>query len=272
MRGTRGAWGSQARVLPRHKRRPAGPGLAGQGRAPGATGFRMAAWPAVPCRGAGGGTARRRPAPHLEIRKPLPRAALRTALYLAHMNPVTEAHEQIIADLRSEAERVVVMPVRFVRGGEEVNSRSFPFTHATRARMVRALFGDGVAVSGAYTFTAPFSRYLPPLLSRESWRLRRRIAAEGGGDYFTYTGDRAEWLALGAYGLRPVIGRRRAVSATGVRERMYRAALGEDVDWRRGLPGAVADIVAEGENWGRVCRLAGAEDTTRRVMGMKFPA
>jgi len=197
---------------------------------------------------------------------------LRTALYLAHMNPVTEAHEQIIGNLRSKAGSVIVMPVRFVRGGEEVNSRSFPFTHATRTRMVRALFGDAVAVSGAYTFTAPFSRYLPPLLSRESWRLRGRIAAEGGADYFTYTGDRAEWLALKAYGLRPVLGRRRPVSATGVRERMYRAALGEDVDWRRGLPAAVAGIIAEEGNWEAVRRLAGAEDTTRRVMGMKFPA
>jgi len=188
------------------------------------------------------------------------------------MNPVTEAHAQIVGDLRSRAGSVIVMPVRFVRGGEEVNSRSFPFTHATRARMVRALFGDGVAVSDAYTFTAPFSRYLPPLLSRESWRLRGRVAAEGGGDYFTYTGDRAEWLALGAYGLRPVLGRRRPVSATGVRERMYRAALGEDVDWRRGLPPAVAGIIAEEGNWERIRRLAGAADTTRRVMGMKFPA
>lgn len=197
---------------------------------------------------------------------------MRTALYLAHMNPVTEAHEQIVSGLRSTADSVTVMPVRFLRGGEEVNSRSFPFTHATRARMVRALFGDAVAVSDAYTFTAPFSRYLPPLLSRESWRLRRRIVAEAGGDYFTYTGDRAEWIALKAYGLRPVIGRRRAVSATGVRDRMYRAALGEDVDWRRGLPGAVAEIIAEKENWDEVRRLAGAVDTTRRVMGMKFPA
>jgi len=197
---------------------------------------------------------------------------LRTALYLAHMNPVTDAHAQIVGDLRSRADSVIVMPVRFVRGGGEVNSRSFPFTHATRARMVRAIFGDGVAVSDAYTFTAPFWRYLPPLLSRESWRLRGRIAAEGGGDYFTYTGDRAEWLALGAYGLRPVLGRRRPVSATGVRERMYRAALGEGVDWRRGLPAAVAEIIAEGGNWEAVRRLAGAADTTRRVMGMKFPA
>jgi len=188
------------------------------------------------------------------------------------MNPVTEAHEQIIAGLRSEAGSVTVMPVRFVRGGEEANSRSFPFAHATRARTVRALFGDAVAVSGAYTFTTPFSRYLPPLLSRESWRLRDRIAGEGGADYFTYAGDRAEWLALGAYGLRPVLGRRRPVSVTGVRERMYRAALGEGVDWRRGLPPKVAEIIAEEGNWERVRRLPGAEDTTRRVMGMKFPA
>ena len=209
--------------------------------------------------------------PHLEIARPLPCAALRTALYLAHMNPVTEAHEQIVAELRGMADSVIVMPVTFVRGGAEVNSRSFPFSHGVRARMVRALFGDSVSVSRAYTFTAPFSRYLPPLLSRASWALRRAIVAEAGDDYFTYTGDRAEWLALKAYGLRPVVGARKAVSATGVRERMYAAALGGDGDWRRGLPPKVADIVAEPENWEAVRHLAGARDTTRRVLGMKFP-
>jgi len=37
------------------------------------------------------------------------------------------------------------------------------------------------------------------------------------------------------------------------------------------MSGAVAEIVAEGKT-GRACRLAGAEDTPLRVMGMKFPA
>ncbi len=196
---------------------------------------------------------------------------MKTALYLAHVNPVTVAHEQIISELRGMADSVIVMPVTFMRDGIEVNSRSFPFTYDARKRMIRALFGDSVFVSRAYTFTAPFSRYLPPLLSRASWSLRRSIAAEAGDDYFTYTGDRAEWFALKAYGLRPIVGARKSVSATGVRERMYVAALGGNDDWRHGVPPKVSDIIAEPHNWEVVKSLAGAHDTTRRVLGMKFP-
>ncbi len=196
---------------------------------------------------------------------------MKTALYLAHINPVTVAHEQIISELRGMADSVIVMPVTFMRDGTEVNSRSFPFTYDARKRMVRALFGDSVSVSRAYTFTAPFSRYLPPLLSRASWSLRQGIVAEAGDDYFTYTGDRAEWLALKVYGLRPIVGTRKSVSATGVRDRMYRAALGGNDDWRGGLPPKVADIIAEPDNWQVVMGLADAADTTRRVLGMKFP-
>ena len=55
------------------------------------------------------------------------------AFYLAHLNPVTNAHAEIIKDLLKEDE-VVVMPVRFLVGDKEINSKSFPFSFEIRKR------------------------------------------------------------------------------------------------------------------------------------------
>lgn len=187
------------------------------------------------------------------------------------MNPVTVAHAQIIEDLRAMAERVLVMPVVFSDGSSEVNSRSFPFTFETRREMIESVFGSSVSVSRAYEFCAPFSQYVPPLLSRASWVLRRQMLGEIEGDYFTYTGDLAEWLMLKIYALRPVRGHRKATSATGVRQKMYESVSSGDDRWRQGVPEKVADIIASPGCWETVKRFAGAPDTTRRVLGMKFP-
>ena len=193
-----------------------------------------------------------------------------TALYLAHLNPVTNAHVEIITELMAEADRVKVMPVVFRDGGGEINSRSFPFTFEQRRDMIGAALGGGVEVTDDYTFEAPFRRYMPPLLAPKSWGLRRRILRGVGGDYFTYTGDRAEGYMLRIYMLRPRVGRRRPLSAASVKEKMYRAAAGEGGgDWRRDVPRGVARVVEGG--WDAVERFAGAEDRTTRVAGMKFP-
>ena len=210
-----------------------------------------------------------------------------TALYLAHLNPVTNAHVEIIRELASSADAVHVLPVVFAgRDGSEINSRSFPFGYAARRSMLEAVFGDAVEVSGRYRFEAPFSGYLPPLLSPKSWRLRRSILEGVDGDYFTYTGDRAEGYMLRLYRLRPRVGARRALSASSVKERMYGAALrwgggegegggagggaeGAGRPWRDDVPPEVASII-DG-NWETVRRFAGAEDATVKVAGMKFP-
>lgn len=207
-----------------------------------------------------------------------------TALYLAHLNPVTNAHVEIIKDLVSSADAVHVLPVVFAgRDGSEINSRSFPFGYAARRSMIEAAFGGAVTVSGRYRFEAPFSRYLPPLLSPRSWRLRRSILDGIDGDYFTYTGDRAEGYMLRMYMLRPRIGARRSLSASSVKERMYEAALagggggGEGGGgggpagrtWRDDVPPGVASIIDD--NWETVRRFAGAEDATVKIAGMKFP-
>ena len=90
------------------------------------------------------------------------------AIYLAHLNPVTNAHTEIIRDLAKE-DKVVVMPVRFLAGDVEINSKSFPFTFDVRKEMLESIFGNSITVSSNYTFHAPFKKYFPPLVSKGSW-------------------------------------------------------------------------------------------------------
>ena len=113
------------------------------------------------------------------------------AIYLAQLNPDTNAHAEIIRELSKE-DKVVVMPVRFLNEQKEINSKSFPFTFELRKQMLESVFGDSITVSSNYTFHAPFKKYFPPLVSIGSWRLRKEILCEIEGDYYTYTGDKAE--------------------------------------------------------------------------------
>ena len=147
------------------------------------------------------------------------------AIYLAHLNPVTNAHSEIIKDLTKNDE-VVVMPVRFLIDGNEVNSKSFPFTFELRKQMLESVFGDSITVSSNYTFHAPFKKYFPPLVSRGSWELRKEILSEIEGDYYTYTGDKAEGLMLKIYRLKPKVGQRKKLSATSVKNDMYDSVSG----------------------------------------------
>ena len=98
-----------------------------------------------------------------------------TALYLAHLNPVTNAHVEIIKELKKEADIVKVMPVIFKYENREVNSKSFPFNFETRKKMLEAIFGDSIEITDDYAFLAPFKKYLPPLVRRKSWKLRKQI-------------------------------------------------------------------------------------------------
>ena len=195
----------------------------------------------------------------------------KTALYLAHMNPVTIAHAQIIDELRSIGKTVIIMPVVFTRDGSEVNSKSFPFTFETRREMITALFGDTVQVSKKYEFCYPFSQYKPPLIARASWSLRKQILSDVKGSYFTYTGDIIEWCMLLAYGLRPRLRARKATSATNVRQEMYDSVNNSNINWQKNVPKKVSEIINREDNWNTVKGFANSADTTRRVLGMKFP-
>jgi nicotinamide mononucleotide adenylyltransferase len=193
---------------------------------------------------------------------------LTVSIYLAHLNPVTNAHVEIIEELKKES-NVIVMPVIFQNNGVEVNSKSFPFSFEIRKQMLESVFGDSIEVSKNYTFHAPFVRYLPPLISPKSWKLRKQILKGIPEDYFTYTGDRAEGLMLKIYGLNPKIGERKNVSATSVKNMMYDEARGEKTSWSQDVPPKVIDIIKQ--NWNVVEKYAKSEDETTRVAGMKFP-
>jgi len=192
-----------------------------------------------------------------------------TALYLAHLNPVTDAHIEIISELKKEADIVKVMPVVFKYGDREVNSKSFPFNFEIRKKMLISVFGDSIQITDDYAFFAPFKKYLPPLLRRRSWKLRKQILRGVEGDFFSYTGDKAEGYMLKMYRLKPRIGKRKSISATSVKEKLFDAALGKESTWKEDVPESIAKIIEE--DWKTVEKFASIEDRTTRVVGMKFP-
>ena len=192
-----------------------------------------------------------------------------TILYLGHLNPLTNAHIEIINQLKDEGETVKVMPVIFKLGEKEVTSKSFPFSFEVRKKMLKAVFDDTVTITDDYTFIAPFKKYLPPLLSIKSWKLRKKVLTGVKGDYFSYTGDKAERYMLKLYRLKPKMGERRSLSASSVKEKMYQTALGKEVDWKSDVPECVGKIIED--NWKVVEKYSKLEDKTRRVLGMKFP-
>jgi hypothetical protein len=193
---------------------------------------------------------------------------LTVAIYLAHLNPVTNAHVEIIDELRKEA-KVVVMPVIFLKNGTELNSRSFPFSFEIRKKMLESVFGNSIEVSSNYTFHAPFLKYFPPLLSPYSWKLRIQILQGVKSDYFTYTGDKIEGMMLKMYRLNPKVSTRKKISASSVKDKLYDAAKGKDTDWKNGVPQQVIKIIED--NWEIVKKFATMEDMTTRIAGMKFP-
>ena len=192
-----------------------------------------------------------------------------TILYLAHLNPLTNAHIEIINQLKKEAKIVKVMPVIFKLGQKEVTSKSFPFNFEIRKKMIESVFGDSVLITEDYTFDAPFKKYLPPLLSLKSWKLRKKILAGVKGDYYSYTGDKAEGYMLKIYRLKPRVGERRSLSAASVKEKMYDSVKDKKLDWKEDVPEGVGKIIED--NWDVIEKYSKLEDKTRRVLGMKFP-
>ena len=191
-----------------------------------------------------------------------------TAIYLAHLNPLTNAHADIIKELGGKDD-VVVMPVRFLVQEKEINSKSFPFSFEIRKKMIESVFGNSVKISSNYTFHSPFKKYFPPLISPKSWSLRKEILNGIQDDYYTYTGDKAEGLMLKLYRLKPKVGTRRELSASAVKNDMYTAASGTESNWEKDVPEQVSEIIKD--NWDIVTNFATSEDHTMRVAGMKFP-
>ncbi len=197
------------------------------------------------------------------------KSQLTIAIYLAHLNPVTKAHVEIINELKSE-NQVRVLPVIFMKDGKEINSRSFPFSYGLRKKMLNVVFGDSVTVAPNYTFYAPFAKYMPPMLSPYSWKIKEQVLNGVKTDYFTYTGDKAEGFVLKLYGLNPRVGKRKETSASSVKQKMFDAAMGNNTDWENYVEPDVVQTIHE--NWEVVKKFANAEDLTYRVLGMKFPS
>ena len=192
-----------------------------------------------------------------------------TALYLAHLNPVTNAHVEIIKELKKEADIVKVMPVIFKYEDREVNSKSFPFNFETRKKMLESIFGDSIKITDDYAFLAPFKKYLPPLVRRKSWKLRKQILNGVEDDYFSYTGDKAEGYMLKMYRLKPKIGERKSLSAASVKEKLYDAVLEKNSNWKEDVPKEIIKIIED--EWKTIEKYSSGEDMTTRVVGMKFP-
>ena len=192
-----------------------------------------------------------------------------TAIYLAHLNPVTNAHVEIIKELKKDADIVKVMPVIFRSDEKEVNSKSFPFNFETRKKMLESIFGDSIKITDDYAFLAPFKKYLPPLVRRKSWKLRKQILDGVEGDYFSYTGDKAEGYMLKMYRLKPKLGERKALSATSVKEKLYNSVFEKNSTWKEDVPEEIVKIIEE--EWKTVEKFANQEDQTTRIVVMKFP-
>ena len=198
------------------------------------------------------------------------------ALYLAHLNPFTKAHEEIITSLQKNY-TVYVFPVRFIKNGIEINTRSFPFTYEIRKSMIRSVFpNEGkVIVSPNYTFFSPFIKYLPPLFSPYSWKIRDQILNSiKEKKFISYTGDRIERYVLKIYRFNPIKATRLPISASQVKEIIYNQALNKgenikDSTWEEKIPSSVVKIIKN--NWNTIEKFANEKDETLKVVGVKFP-
>src|ERR671922_155012 len=76
---------------------------------------------------------------------------------------------------------------------------------------------------------------------------------------------------VNVYRFNPLNAARLEISASSVKEKLYRQAtegIGDN-EWRNKVPAPVVEIIKR--NWDVVDKFARMEDNTMRVMGMKFP-
>lgn len=210
------------------------------------------------------------------------------ALYLAHLNPFTKAHEEIINRLKKKY-TVYIFPVRFLLNGKEINTRSFPFSYELRKLMIREVFpnDNNIFISPNYTFYSPFIKYFPPIFSPYSWKIRDQVVnAISEKKFVSYTGDPVERYALRVYRFNPIKAKRLPISASHIKELIYKEAtdvsprnknieskksenLKEREMWEDKVPTQVVKIIKE--NWSVIDKYATAQDETIKIFGVKFP-
>jgi hypothetical protein len=161
--------------------------------------------------------------------------------------------------------------------------------------MLKGLFNDqdNIEILPNYKFVSPFIKYLPPILSPFSWSIRSGVLRDISEDRFiSYTGDKAERIALRFYNLHPITAKRLEISSSDVKGLLYQEALerlGKDnsttnlkndlnnlnhsessaESWKNMVPKNVAEIIVE--NWKIIEKYAQSKDKTIKIFGMKFP-
>jgi hypothetical protein len=200
----------------------------------------------------------------------------RAIIFLAHINPLTTAHQTIITSFLKKDYGIYIFPVRFLKGEREINTRSFPFPYILRKAMIESVFShnNNISILPDYTFFYPFIKYLPPLISPYSWILRNRILRNiKENDFVAYTGDRTERIGLKLYKLHPTKSKRLEISASDVKEILYHQAIKGTVNdgetWHDKVPEKVVGLIKD--NWKIIEKYARSPDFTMRIMGMKFP-
>lgn len=205
------------------------------------------------------------------------------AIFLAHINPLTVSHESIIRNLLQNYS-VYIYPVRFLKDGIEVNTRSFPFSYEIRKQMILESFNyhKNIHVLGDYAFLSPYIQYFPPFVSPAFKRLKNKIILNiQENSFITYTGDRAERVLLSLFGFNPVKANRQVVSSTNVKNLLYKSVLSSknlnpneesksnDLKWHEFVSPKVGQVIED--NWDTVKNFSITKDETIRVIGMKFP-
>jgi hypothetical protein len=205
------------------------------------------------------------------------------AIFLAHINPLTVSHESIIRNLLQNYS-VYIYPVRFLKDGIEVNTRSFPFSYEIRKQMILESFNyhKNIHVLGDYAFLSPYIQYFPPFVSPAFKRLKNKIILNiQENSFITYTGDRAETVLLSLFGFNPVKANRQVVSSTSVKNLLYKSVLSSknlnpheesnsnDLKWHEFVSPKVGQVIED--NWDTVKNFSITKDETIRVIGMKFP-
>jgi hypothetical protein len=206
---------------------------------------------------------------------------VKAAAILAHINPLTNSHVDIISHFQ-ENYNIYIFPVRFLKDGKEINTKSFPFPYELRKAMLESVFPKvpNLTISPDYTFFSPFIKYLPPLISPYSWMLRSKILQNiHESEFVTYTGDISEKRILQAYRLHPIKANRLEISASAVKDMLYTQANNKrsyyysshnkTQAWQERVPEKVAGLI--NDNWKIIDRFARSPDLTVRVFGMKFP-
>jgi hypothetical protein len=205
------------------------------------------------------------------------------AIFLAHINPLTVSHESIIRNLLQNYS-VYIYPVRFLKDGLEVNTRSFPFSYDIRKQMILESFNyhKNIHVLGDYAFLSPYIQYFPPFVSPAFKRLKNKIILNiQENSFITYTGDRAERVLLSLIGFNPVKANRQVISSTNVKNLLYESVLSaenlnkneesrsNDLKWHEYVSPKVGQVIEN--NWETIKNFSITKDETIRVMGMKFP-